>query len=210
MGTSKKPFISFYSLILIFIIAESCNQNKLNYGSVDYYNKVEDDNTTSYIIKNDGKKVYGNNVSMVNYDISNQVSLDGTKYPTSEVKAFKNKGSYYIRLDNKYIKRIIHGKLNVYVLFDEKYNKEYYHSGTYTMHFSNSKHYAQRGEDGPLIFLANREILVDLVKDCPLSVSMIGDKGYAKLIRGNYKDLDYINNIFNVYNNGCKEDVSTK
>jgi hypothetical protein len=177
----------------------------------NYYNKVEDDNTTSYIIKNDGRKVYGNYVSWGNADIHKQVVLDGVKYPPSEVKAFKNKGIYYIRFDSGYIKRFIHGKINVYVHFDERYEDNSIGLNNrdirFKTHSSHSRHYAQRGEDGPLIFIVNRDVLVDLVKDCPLSVSMIGDDGYDKLMDGHRKDLDYMNNIFNIYNNGCKEDT---
>ena len=197
-------------LILFFVLAVSCSTNKINYGSFDYYNKVEDDNTTTYIIKNDGTKVYGNNISIVNFDINHQVSLDGIKYPLFEVKAYKNKGTYYIRLDNRYIKRIVHGKINVYVHFDEEYGHAGYYGLTVKTHYSYSKHYAQRGENGPLILLANREVLVDLVKDCPLSISMIGSEGYGQLRKGNKDDPDYLNHIFNVYNNGCKEDVPVK
>ena len=142
----------------------------------------------------------------MNFDINHKLSLDGVKYPLFEVKAYKNRGTYYIRLDSGFIKRIIHGKINVYVLFDEETGYVGYHGVTVKTHYSFSKHYAQRGENGPLILLANREVLVDLVKDCPLSVSMIGDEGYEQLKKGNKDDPDYLNNICNIYNNGCKAD----
>jgi hypothetical protein len=214
MKNLNKFLLPFYSLILIVTLLISCDPNRIHYGVFNYYNKVEDDNTTSYIIKNDGRKVYGNYVSWGNADIHKQVVLDGVKYPPSEVKAFKNKGIYYIRFDSGYIKRFIHGKINVYVHFDERYINNNVGLNNRNIHFkthdSHSRHYAQIGEDGPLIFIVNRDVLVDLVKDCPLSVSMIGDDGYDKLMDGHRKDIDYMNNIFNIYNNGCKEDTKVE
>lgn len=210
MVISKNHSLAFFALISFSILAVSCvQQNHIHYGAFNYNNRVEDELTKSFIIKQDGTKVYGKNASWSKGLFKSHVYLDGVKYLSEEVKGFQKNGTYYGRMDRDYFKRIIHGKINIYVFIDEQNVLETDDHGFHsTHHYSNTKHYAQRGEDGPMIYLANRDVMFDLVKDCPLSVSMLGPKGYKQLRKGRRHDINYANRIFEIYNNDCKEDSS--
>ena len=206
----QKQSLAFYVLISFSILAVSCvQQNHIHYTAFNYGNKVEDEPNKSFIIMHDGSKVYGKNASFGYSFFKPRVYLDGEKFAPGEVEAFQDNGTYYKRLDNTFIRRIIHGKINVYVYIDEeRVLVTDTHGKVSSQHYSGTKHYAQRGEDGPLIYLSNRDVMLDLVKDCPISVSMIGPKGYKQLRKGRRHDINYANRIFDIYNNDCKEDSS--
>jgi hypothetical protein len=204
---TKKHFLSFSALLLFFILAvASSQQNKIHYQAFNYYNKVELDESRNYLVKMDGTIIYSNNIIWKTTLFKDKVILDNVNISIAEVRGFKFREKYYGKLNNTFIPRIIHGKINVYVKIDEESVTETDDHGFHTSkHFSNTRHYAQRGEDGPMILLANEKVVMDFVKDCPASLHMV-DKGYSQLRKGHRKDFNYMNKVFDIYNNGCNSD----
>jgi hypothetical protein len=64
-------------------------------------------------------------------------------------------------------------------------------------------HYAQVGEGAPLEAISGQKPIIKLVQDCPLALELAdkSDKQIRKAIRS---DRNYLNHIFEIYNNGCK------
>jgi hypothetical protein len=54
-----------------------------------------------------------------------------------------------------------------------------------------------------MIAFGDQNSIKKLVRDCPLSVEMI-DLSNSKIRKAVKKDRNYLNNIFEVYNNDCK------
>ncbi|MFL5787138.1 MAG: hypothetical protein ACJ748_03725, partial [Flavisolibacter sp.] len=66
-----------------------------------------------------------------------------------------------------------------------------------------SYHYYQRGDDGEMIPLASLTEIRALVKDCPIASDMISKR--SKIRKGIRAEPDYLNKVFQVYNNDCKD-----
>ena len=208
MSGTIRHIVSFFILILFFTLAVSSSQiNKLHYGSFVYNNNIEgDEYGKSYLVDNQGTKIYGREVNWKSGLLTkNQIRIDDEKYKIAEIRGYMDHGVFYGRLKNEYIKRIVHGKLNVYVAFTLVTSTDYDSRSHFTSTHSRTRtdYYAQRGENGPLIAFGGQASIKEIVKDCPLSVEMI-DKSNGQLRRAIRKNPNYLNNVFDVYNNGCK------
>ena len=94
------------------------------------------------------------------------------------------------------MKRPHHDKINVYVAFSDQTTES---GRTYTR----ADHYAQKGEDGPMMPLSGEKKIKEILQDCPLSVEMISisNSEIRKAIRNS---PNFLNSVFDVYNNDCK------
>ncbi|HMH23096.1 MAG TPA: hypothetical protein VK563_15030 [Puia sp.] len=210
MTKTKKNLLSGCALVMFALFALSSAVNKIHYGAFNYGNHVEDPSETrNYALMNDGTKVYGEKIAwktdvLIGIVLKNQIKVDDQKFKITEVKGYQTKGTFYGRLKNSYIKRIVHGKLNVYVQFSDVTTTSTDHSGfTHTSSYVRTDQYVQKGEDGPFIVIAGQEDIKKMVSDCPLAVEMC-DKSNSQLRKAIRKDGNYLNSIFDVYNNGCK------
>jgi hypothetical protein len=208
MLTTRKHLASFFILIVFFTLAVSSSRvNKLHYGAFVYTNNVEgDEYGKTYLVDNLGTKIYGKEINWKSGLLTkNQIRIDNDKYKIAEIRGYMDHGVYYGRLKNEYIKRIVHGKINVYVAFTLVTSTDYdpHSHFSHTHSYTRTDHYAQRGENGPMIAFGGQKSIIELVKDCPLSVQMI-DKSNGQIRRAVRKNRNYLNNVFDVYNNGCK------
>lgn len=120
MLSTRKHIASFFILIVFFMLAVSSSRvNKLHYGAFAYNNNIEgDEYGKTYLVDNSGTKIYGREVSWKSGLLTkNQIRIDNDKYKIAEIRGYMDHGVFYGRLKNEYIKRIVHGKLNVYVAF---------------------------------------------------------------------------------------------
>jgi hypothetical protein len=206
MKSTTKHLLSGCVLIVFALFALSSRVNRIHLGAFSYSNRVEDSSDTrNYLMLNDGTKIYGGKVGWKSgMLVKDQIKIDDQKYKISEVKGYQDKQVFYVRLKNIYIQRIVHGKINVYVDFTNVTTTSVGPNGFIQTHtYVRTDHYSQQGEDGPLVVFANQTDIENLVSGCPLSVEMVhkSDRQLRKAIR---HDRNYMNNIFNVYNNGCK------
>ena len=205
----KKPvkhLLSCCTLVVFALLALSSRVNKIAYRAFNYGNNVEE-SSQNFLLKNDGTKVYGSNISWKSgLLVKDQIRIDDQKFKLSEVRGYLSNGIFYGRLKNDYIKRIVHGKINVYVQFRQVTSTStpaggtgFTHSTTYTV----ADQYGQRGETGALFPLANKSDIKDAVSGCPLAEEM-ADKSYHQIRKAIRNNRNYLNNIFDVYNNNCK------
>ncbi|MHA4811322.1 hypothetical protein ACX0G9_24690 [Flavitalea flava] len=206
MSKDKKNFLSSCCLVVFAFFALSSAVNKIHYGAFNYSNKVEDpSDKRNYLIMNDGTKIYGEKIGWQSgILLKDQIKIDDQKFRITEVRGYQKNGTFYGRLKNSYIKRIVHGKINVYVDFTDVTTTTTDHGGfTHTRSYTRTDQYSQKGEIGPLTPLPGQDAIKKLVSDCPLSVEMC-NKSNAQLRKAIRKNGNYLNNIFDVYNNDCK------
>jgi hypothetical protein len=199
----QNHFLSLAIVVIFFFIASSSAVNKFQNGAFNYDNKVED-NDGYYIVLNDGTKIKGNNIEgqwgLLAKDI---ITIDNKKFAMKEVKGYRNWSGYYARAGKDYIKRIVHGsRINIYVSFTEV-NTQSKSTGLYNS-YTSAYHFAQKGENGPFVVIRSQKSIKELVADCPLAVQM-ADKSNGDIKKAIKNNSNYLNRIFDVYNNDCKE-----
>ena len=175
--------------------------NKLHYKAFKYDRSKEEKVTQNYLVKNDGSKVYGNKITWkVGLTVKDHIKIDDQRFPISEVKGYRKENFYYTRFKGEYIQRIVHGKINVYVQFTESFRQG---ANGASIPYTRTDHYAQKGDDGDFIGVANPTDIKALISDCPLSLDMM-DISNSKLHRAIKHDQGYLNDVFEIYNNDCK------
>jgi hypothetical protein len=206
MKNSKRNFLSACALVVFALFALSSAVNKIHFGAFNYSNRVEDPaETRNYLLMDDGTKVYGDKIVWkAGLLVKDQIKIDDQKFKIPEVKGYVAGGTFYGRLKNSYIQRIVHGKINVYVEFTQVQTSTTDHSGfTHYSTYTRTDQYAQKGEDAPMIVFGGQEAIKKIVSDCPAAVEMCNISN-GQMRRAIRKNRNYLNSIFDVYNNGCK------
>ncbi len=206
MTATKKIVLSCCTLVVFALFALSSKVNKIHYGAFNYSNRVEDpSDLKNFLLMNDGTKIHGDRVSWKSgILVKDQIRIDDQKFKITEVKGYQSGGVFYGRLKNDYIKRIVRGSINVYVQFSQVTTTETDHSGfTHTYTYTRTDQYGQKGDDGPMIPLGGQDDIKKMVADCPAAFEM-ADKSNKQIRKAIRKDPNYLNSIFDVYNNGCK------
>ncbi|HMD00510.1 MAG TPA: hypothetical protein VKH37_10165 [Ferruginibacter sp.] len=206
MNTLKQLFVTLSVCALFILFAVASKVNKIHYGAFNYSNQVEDmSDTRNYVELNDGTKVYGNKISWkTGLLVKDQIKIDDNKYKISETRGYRYNNSYYKRFKNEYIQRIVHGKANVYVQFTDVTETTTDRNGfSHTRSYTRTDQWGQIGETGEMVGLAGQKDIKKLLADCPAAVELadLSDKKIRKAIKAN---RNYMNEIFDTYNNGCK------
>jgi cytolysin (calcineurin-like family phosphatase) len=94
-----------------------------------------------------------------------EVDIDRHKFKIADVRGYQLKGDYFARMGTDFIKRIVHGRLNVYI---NQYSSSNYDSKTNRVSYdTRCEHYLQKGETGELTPLASISDIQEAVSDCP-------------------------------------------
>lgn len=208
MRTNITLCLSILTFILFTVLASGCKINKIHMNAFNYNISKEDlSQKGTYLVKNNGEKVMGEKISWKSGLLSKeQIKIDDQKFKISEIKGYRQGTTYYGRLKNDYIQRIVHGpRINVYVKFTQASTTSTTSTGyTTTRNYTRTDHYAQKGEDGAMIGLAGQKDIKRLVADCPLAKEM-ADLSNRKMRKAVKKSGTYLNKIFEIYNNGCEK-----
>jgi regulator of RNase E activity RraB len=198
MKELKKKLLSVCTLVVFITLAMGSAVNKIHMDAFKMGNKVEDMNDRrNYLEKNDGTRVYGKKIIWQSGFLTKQkISIDKQDYKFSEIKGFRTEDKYYGISDGEYIPRVVHGKLNVYLK-----KTEHYIVGSNPK--TSFNYYLQKGDNGAMIIMVKNDDLKKAVADCPLAASMI-DKSNKQLRKSIRKDHNFLNSVFDVYNNDCK------
>ena len=202
----RKNFLSALCIICFFLLAVASKVNKIHYNAFRYTNKVEEPSEKgNYLMMNDGSKVYGDKISWQNgLLLKDKIKIDEQSFKINEVMGYRQGDQFYGRLKNSYIKRIVRGKINVYVQFTDVTTTSTDRSGfSHTRSYTRTDHYAQKGDNGPMIGMADQKDMKELVGDCAMAVEM-ADLSNSKIRKAIKADPNYLNSIFETYNNGCK------
>ena len=201
----RKQLLSFAVLFVFIFFAMASAVNKIHYNAFNYLNKVEEKSPENYLLKTDGTKVYGEKITWKSgMLVKDQIKIDDQKFAMDEIKGYMQKNIFYGKKGNEFIKRIVHGKINVYVQFTQVTSTNTNASGAMsTRSYTRTDHYAQMGDDGQMVNIAGQKDIKEMVKDCPLAVEM-ADLSNSKMRKAIKNDPNYLNSIFDVYNKGCK------
>ena len=202
----QKQLLSIIVVILFVGFALASKVNKIHYGAFNYNNNVEEKSEKgNYLLKNDGTKIYGDKIKWKSGLLAkDQIQIDSEKFPLKEIRGYRQGQYFYGRKGNEYIKRIVHGKINIYVEFTEVTTHSTDRDGRVRYsHYTRTDHYAQTGDDGSMVGVAGQNEIKKLVSDCPLAVEM-ASLSNSKMRKAVKKNRNYLNSIFETYNNGCK------
>ena len=201
MKNKTNHLISFGVLVLFALLAVSSKPSNIHNGAFNYHNKVEDP-SDNCLVKKDGTKVFGRKISWNTGILARKsIKIDDQRFPFSEIKGYYENGSYYGFLRGEYGRRIIHGKVNVYVQFKMVTTTSPNVNGPPITHtYEDAFHYVQMGDDGPMVELTRKKDIKKILEACPLAVEMVDNGG-----RQMKHDPNYLNHVFDVYNAGCKE-----
>ena len=172
----------------------------------EYNRKTETDPVNKiFLVKNDDSRVYGKEVRWKSgLLVKDQIRIDDEAFKIKEIKGYFENGTYYGRLGNTYIQRVLHRKINVYLTYRQYTTTSTDHGGfTHTSTRTIAVYYYQRGEDGELIVLPDINTIRTVMSDCPAALQML-DMSKSKLRKTMRKQHDYLNTVFEVYNNNCR------
>lgn len=208
MNKKKNILSCTVAIAFLFMAAGSAKVNKIGCGAFAYTPSNESkEESDYYVLLNDGTKVFGDKKvkwqsGLIVKDI---IKVDDQKFAIKETRGYFANGVFFGRYGHEYVRRIIHGKLNVY--YKEEWVNTHTTDNNGVTRWHNElrcSHYAQVGETGELKPIADQNDIKELVQDCPIAYEMIDKKSKAirKAIR---KNRAYLNEIFMVYNNNCRE-----
>jgi hypothetical protein len=188
--------------LFIFLALAS---NKIHYGAFRYDNQVEDrSEKKNYIEKEDGSRIYGEKITWKSGLLAkDQIQIDKEKFKISDIRGYRQGQTYYGRLGNEYIKRIVRGKINVYVKFSEVTSTTNENGRLKTSTYTRTDHYAQKGDGGTMTVFGGQNAIKKMVGDCPVALEM-ADLSNGKMRKRIKKNKNYLNEIFETYNNDCK------
>ncbi len=201
----KRHFYSITVAVVFIYLAIASSVNKMQPGSFNHGHMVEEKSDKgNYILKNDGTKIYGAKIFYKSGLLTkNEVHVDEERFKISDVIGYRSGSKFYGRHKTDYIPRIIHGKINVYILTVNESEVIRENGHTRTVHTTRIYSYAQRGDLGEMISFKNQEDMKKLLSDCPKSVEMV-DLSNSKLRKAIKQNRNYLNEVFDIYNNGCK------
>jgi hypothetical protein len=195
-----KHFLSLIIICIFFLFAVASKVNKIHGGAFNT-NIAPEPGSRTYLELLDGTRIPGSKITYQSGIIlKDQVTIDGRKFKMKETRGYMSQGIYFGRYGGSYIKRIIHGKVNVY--HREEWVQDTDSRGRVSQRLS-SFHYYQRGDYGEMLPLSGQKDIKRAVADCPEAVKM-ADLSNGKMRRAIRKDYNYLNSIFELYNNECK------
>jgi len=192
-----KQTLSVLAIAAFFLMAVASTTVKIQTNQFSSKTAPEDKVESTYLVLNDGSHVTGKKITWTaGVILKDQIKIDNQKFKFAEVRGYMQNGIYRKRSGSDFLDRLVHGKINIY--------RDISHITTTSGH-SNTPfiHYMQRGENGPLIIIANKKNIKEAVSDCPLSLELasLSDREMKKALKSNGR---YLNEIFEVYNNDCK------
>jgi len=207
---------NFYSLLVTFVVFSvsanaqkgplNCEDFNIRMSVAEYFRPK--DTNQAYLELKDGSKIYSDTITTkLGRKVKDQIKAGDKIFKMKDTRGYYAGGNYYgfySMYGNIYVKRFIQGKINLYFsehngnfpTTDSKgHTREYYSA------FCN--HYYQIGDSTELVMFQTFEDIKKLVKDCPKSLAMI-NKDIKEIRQAIKENPAYLNEVFTVYNNGCK------
>lgn len=203
MTNTFRNLHSVMAFALFILLALGSKVNKLHIGSFKYDNIVEDmSDTSNYILLNDGTKDFGKVVELKSPSFAARTIFnDGKAYSVDKVKGYRQNNVFYGKQGKAdFPKRIVRGKINVYVLFTRSSTTG---ANGRDMWYTRTTMYSQIGDNGPMKLFTGQKDMKELLAGCPTAVAMV-DIGDKKLIKAIKSNANYLNEAFEIYNNDCK------
>ncbi len=146
------------------------------------------ENKADFIELTDGTVINGS----ISESTGKGITINGNRYDVKKVKSFQYKSAYQTTFKNRFITRIVNGKINLYNWkIDHGYNMSGgYNAGTVT------HYYLQKGADGKIEYF-DVKTLERMVMDNAKALDWISQ--YKSLKK---KDDAYLDRAIQIYNRG--------
>jgi hypothetical protein len=194
MSFTKKlirQVLSIFTIIIFGLLAIGCARElHMSFNNTTKPPTPHSD-TSNYLIHNNGSKIYGKNISYGTF-LGKNIKIDNQKFSLKDIKGYVEDNVYYLQYGEIFRRRFIHGKISVYTsIAYDKNNYPYY------------VYYWGKGDDENLQQIVAKKDLIEILKDCPISVEMFNreNKEIKKAVKS---DPDLFNKAFLIYNNNCK------
>ena len=113
-------------------------------------------------------------------------------------------GVYYKNHKNIFLRRIVKGdRINIYAKKIVSTNVNEGRTTTTSTSRERVEYYYQKGANGELIAMPNNKAIKEAVSDCAKAVNMV-DKSNAEMRNEIRDNPNYMNEVFDLYNRGCK------
>jgi hypothetical protein len=193
------------AIAFLFFAAGSAKVDKIHCGAFSALPLGESKAETNYVEMNDGSIITGDKITWKSGIIlKDQIKINDQKIAIKETRGYYSNGSYFGRLGKSYVKRIVHGKLNVYLRQEYITTTETVNGQMRTRTRLDCDVYVQVGDNGDIRQIGDQKDIREYVKECPTALALI-DKKDKEIRRSIRKNPSYLNEIFMIYNNGCKE-----
>ncbi len=205
----KKFTFFVFSLVLVIIsqtFFTGCQSYEPFRYALNVANTVEDlTDKRDFVIKTDGEVVYGSKLEILSSVLAkNQYGISGKFFGASDIKAYKTENVFFIKLNNDFCRRIIRGKINVYVQFVQNSSTTSNYLGVITLkNFTTTHYFSQKGDNGKFIELTDEKSVKFAVQGCK-KAEQLADLTFLKMDEAVKNDLNYINRIFEIYNRNCE------
>ena len=178
---------------------------KLLYGFFYHDNIVEDvSDKRNYIEKNNGEKIYGEVIKLdVGLFKQTKVRIDSQEFLMYEIIGFRESDRYFLRYNNYFVRRIVHGKINIYE-FDSSERVPNSDGVNFLMTGTLYNYFSQVGDHSNLKKIRRYSKYKKIVVGCQTS-SDLANKKRMELAKETEKNQKFFNRIIEIYNNGCKE-----
>jgi len=187
---------------LLLAVTAGCKVSAL---PADYFDVAESaeqfSDNGSYVELMDGTKVTGNRVRAGNgngMSERNTIGIDDRRFKIAEVRGYKNRNVYFARLGHtdEFVKRIVTGRINVYLREHMVYRRTTYGDMVAT---PQNEFFMQLGDGEPMAQITSHKVIVHAVSDCAEALAM-ANKSSSELRKAIRNDRHYINSIFETYN----------
>jgi len=175
---------------------------------------VEDTtDTRNYILNMDGVKLYGNKIVLRKrffsgpHEEPTKIILDGETYPVTDIDGYRKDGFYYAKLEDGFVKRIVHGEVNVYVqvtVRDITPAGRDWRDTPIPVTTSTTTYYLQWGDSGEMTPIETLENIQGAIGSCP-QVAPLVNITRSQLKKALFKNKYYLNDAFEIYNTSCKK-----
>ncbi|RYZ19600.1 MAG: hypothetical protein EOO16_19465 [Chitinophagaceae bacterium] len=142
-----------------------------------------------YVLLATGEKKPGQKMSLkTGALVKDHITLDGTRYNLDQVKGYNSGIAYYAMYGSSFIRRFVHGKINLYYVPDRTYNLPYI--------------FSQIGDDGPIKPLNTTKQVRALLADCPSLEAQV-PHGSGEVRKAGRAHYGFMTKLFEDYNKGC-------
>lgn len=196
----KKQILSFITLGIFLLLAAGSAVNK--FSSFSFGPTTQESKSGEYYVElMNGQRIETDEMKIKGGIITKSVfKADGVTYPLTEVKAYMEDGTYHLRVGKHFAKRIIHGKINVY---EQTYlTHEYDNHTKMPKAVMATRYFYQKADTGELIKMPGQKEVIEAVADCPVALEM-ADISVGKFNKARRRNRQYLNSIFETYNNDC-------
>ncbi len=124
----------------------------------------------------------------------NKLVVNGTGYPVKQVKSYQQKSEYRTTLANRFITRVVKGRINVFKKVIDHPGDMFGSTSRSRAGSTSTQYYLQKGENAKIEYF-DVKTLREMVEDNPKALDWV-DR-YKKLKK---KDDSYLDNAIAVYN----------